>query len=47
MADKAFTSSEQESLLLDFTKVENTQQNGHSKEDYIALIDRLADIYLA
>ena len=46
MADRAFTSAEQESLLLDFTKVESTQQNGQSKEDYIALIDRLAGIYL-
>lgn len=47
MADKAFSYAEQESLLLDFTKVENKQENGHSKEDYVALIDRLAGIYIA
>jgi len=46
MADKAFSSAEQESLLLDFTKVENKQENGHIKEDYVALIDRLAGIYI-
>jgi len=45
MADKAFTSAEQESLLLDFTKVENKQESGCSKDDYVALIDRLAGIY--
>lgn len=46
MADKAFSTAEQESLLLDFTKVENTPGNGHSKDDYITLIDKLAGIYL-
>lgn len=46
MADKAFTTAEQESLLLDFTKVENTPENRHSKDDYITLIDKLAGIYL-
>ncbi len=45
MADKAFTSAEQESLLLDFTKVENRQENGNSEDDYVALIDTLAGIY--
>ena len=42
MADNAFSISEQESLLHDFIKVENKQENGYSKDDYIALIDRLA-----
>ena len=45
MADKVFTSAEQESLLLDFTKVENKQENGHSKDDYVAWINTLAGIY--
>lgn len=45
MADKAFTPAEQESLLLDFTKVENKQDGGHSKDDYVAMIDTLAGIY--
>jgi hemerythrin-like domain-containing protein len=45
MADKVFSTAEQESLLLDFTKVENSQENGHSKNDYVALIDTLAGIY--
>lgn len=47
MADKAFTSAEQESLLLNFMKVETMQENGHSKDDYVALIDSLANIYSA
>ena len=45
MADKAFTSAEQESLLLDFTKVELNQENQHSKSDYIAMIDKLHNSY--
>ena len=45
MADKAFTSAEQETLLLDFTKIENKQESGHSKDDYVAMINTLADIY--
>jgi len=45
MADKAFTSAEQESLLLDFSKVESSQENGRSKNDYVTLIDTLAGIY--
>jgi hemerythrin-like domain-containing protein len=45
MADKAFTPAEQELLLLDFAKVENKQENGQSKDDYVALIDALAGIY--
>jgi len=45
MADKAFTSAEQESLLLDFTKVELNQENQHSKSDYIAMIDKLHSAY--
>ncbi len=46
MADKAFTPAEQESLMLDFTKIENSQQSGLSKEDYSAMIDHLAGIYI-
>jgi hemerythrin-like domain-containing protein len=45
MADKAFTSAEQESLLLDFTKVELNQENKHSRSDYIAIIDKLHNAY--
>ncbi len=45
MADKAFNSAEQESLLLAFTKVENKQENGKSKDELVALIDTLAGIY--
>ena len=45
MADNAFTPAEQESLLLDFTKVENKRESGQRKEDYVLLIDNLADIY--
>ena len=47
MADNAFTLSERETLMQDFSKVENRQQAGHSKEDYIALINSLSAIYLA
>jgi len=46
MADKAFTAAEQESLLLDFTKVELSKENKHCKSDYIVMIDKLAGIYL-
>jgi hemerythrin-like domain-containing protein len=46
MADKAFTSAEQESLLLDFTKVENKRENCHSKDDYIVIIDTLSGLYV-
>jgi hemerythrin-like domain-containing protein len=45
LADKAFTTAEQESLLHDFTKIENNQGTGHSKADYTLLIDNLASIY--
>jgi hemerythrin-like domain-containing protein len=45
MADKAFTSAEQESLLLDFTKVELSQENQYSKSDYITMIDKLHSSY--
>jgi len=45
MADNAFTPAEQESLLLDFAKVENKRESGQSKEDYVLLIDNLAGIY--
>ncbi|MEI6059295.1 MAG: hemerythrin domain-containing protein [Bacteroidota bacterium] len=45
MADKAFTPAEQVSLLIDFIKVENQQQNGHSKDDYVSMINKLAGLY--
>ena len=45
MADNIFTSAEQESLLLDFTKVENKQESGQRKNDYVLMIDNLAAIY--
>jgi len=41
MADKAFSSAEQESLLLDFAKVELSKENQHSENEYIAMIDKL------
>lgn len=44
MADKAFSSAEQESLLLDFTKVELNQEHP-IKSDYIAMIDKLHSAY--
>ena len=46
MADNAFTTAEQQSLLLDFTKVENERENGQSKKDYVLMIDNLAGIYV-
>jgi hemerythrin-like domain-containing protein len=46
MADKAFTLDEQETMLLDFEKVENQQENGHGKDDYVAMIGFLAGIYI-
>lgn len=46
MADNVFSAAEQESLLLDFTKVENNQENNKSKDDFVAMIDSLAEIYL-
>ena len=45
LADNAFTPAEQESLLLDFTKVENKRESGQSKNDYVLMIDNLAGIY--
>ena len=45
MADNAFTPAEQESLLLDFTKVENNKENMHSKDEYIVMIEKLAATY--
>ena len=45
MADKAISAAEQESLLLDFTKVELSRENQQSKSDYIAMIDKLSGIY--
>jgi hemerythrin-like domain-containing protein len=46
MADKAFTSAEQESLLIAFTKVEISMENKHSKDEYVAMIDKLNGIYI-
>ncbi len=45
MADKAFTAAEQESLLLDFNKVELARSNGLLANDYLTLIDDLEDFY--
>ena len=45
MADKAFTPAEQVLLLIDFVKVENQQQNGNSKDDYVSMINKLAGLY--
>ncbi|MHC1773982.1 MAG: hemerythrin domain-containing protein [Lentimicrobium sp.] len=45
MADNAFTAAEQELMLLDFAKVEDSMENGHCKDEYIAMIDVLAGIY--
>ncbi len=45
MADKVFSTAEQESLLLDFTKVENKQENGYGKDDYVAMIENLTTVY--
>jgi hemerythrin-like domain-containing protein len=47
MADKVFTPVEQESLFNEFAKVENRQENGHSKNDYLLFIDTLERIYLS
>lgn len=46
MADNAFTPAEQQSLLLDFTKVENDRESGQCKNDYVLMIDNLAGIYV-
>ena len=46
MADNAFTPAEQESLILDFTKVEYKRESGKSKNDYVLMIDNLAGIYV-
>ena len=45
MADKAFTPAEQESLLLDCAKVDLSADNQGSKDEYLALIDKLASVY--
>lgn len=45
MADEVFTPAEQESLLLDFTKVEINKENQHSKNEYVEIINSLAGIY--
>jgi hemerythrin-like domain-containing protein len=47
MADNAFSSSEQETLLNEFSKVENTRENGFTKDGYISMISELASAYLA
>lgn len=45
MADNVFTKAEQESLLLDFAKVEEKAGNGTRKVDYLTMIDQLAKDY--
>lgn len=45
MADNAFTPSEQESLLLDFAKVEHSKPNGLKAADYLTIIGDLSGIY--
>ena len=45
MADQAFTSAEQESLLLDFTKVEFGLSNGLKTSDYLNIIEELELFY--
>ncbi len=45
MADNVFTNAEQESLLLEFAKVEGKHENGSGKVDYLTMIDHLAKEY--
>jgi hemerythrin-like domain-containing protein len=45
MADKAFSPAEQESLLLDFTKVDFNLENQPDKSEFIAMIDKLYIAY--
>jgi hemerythrin-like domain-containing protein len=45
MADNAFTPAEQESLLLDFSKIELRHTNGLKAADYVTMIDELAGNY--
>ena len=45
MADQAFTSAEQESLLLDFAKVEFGLSNGLKAADYLTIIEELELFY--
>ena len=45
MADNVLTNAEQESLLLEFAKVEETPGNDFSKDDYLAMIDQLVMAY--
>jgi len=47
MADKVFSNAEQESLLLDFARVENEKGTASGKDEYLASIDKLAAIYSA
>jgi hemerythrin-like domain-containing protein len=46
MADKVLTNTEQERLLLEFAMVENETKTGHSKDDYIDMVENLAGNYL-
>lgn len=45
MADKAFTTVEQESLLFHFSKVESSREKGQTVADYVVIIDQLSSIY--
>lgn len=45
MADNVFSNAEQESLLLDFVKVEEKSGNGFRKVDYLTMIEQLAKAY--
>ena len=45
MADNVFTNTEQESMLIDFAKVEEKAENHLRKVDYLTMIDHLAKDY--
>ncbi|MBK6346706.1 MAG: hemerythrin domain-containing protein [Bacteroidales bacterium] len=45
MADNVLTISEQETLLLDFMKIEHFEKDGLIVNDYLKLIDDLEDYY--
>lgn len=45
MADNALSASDQESLLLQFEKVENQSMPNNQKSDFIARIEQLSHVY--
>jgi hemerythrin-like domain-containing protein len=47
MADKAFTPAEQESLLIEFGKVEMNTGEHQGIHEYVLMIDKLAGIYMS